>query len=84
VKHLVKLLSALPRHYDKLLHISITFFGIVFFAKWLPIYICLPAMIVAQVFKTWANYRADKSYRPFGDWAANLGGYVLVGVYLGL
>ena len=81
---MLKLLSALQRHYDKLLHVSITFMGIAWLAKWLPLYICVPVMLAAQVFKTWANYRADREYKPYGDWAANLSGYALVGIYLGI
>ena len=68
----------LTKHYDKLLHILGTFtamiwllripgirgdqaFGIVFFL---------------QLLKTYINYR-DTEYSHWGDWVANLGGYIL-------
>jgi len=75
-------IQKLKPHYDKLLHVSITFSGVIFLSKWMPIIIAVVLIAIAQVTKTWLNYRCDKSYRPVGDWLANLTGYLLIAVYM--
>lgn len=71
----------IKKHYDKLLHISITFGLMMFATTFLSIEKAVGTVFMLQVMRTLQNVTRDKAYRPWGDWLANSGGYLLYGLY---
>jgi len=71
----------LPKYYDKLLHVLVTFTLLVFGVKIFPAYYVAGSIIALQVLKVWLNKSNDKAYRVGGDACANAVGFVLGGLY---
>jgi len=74
-----KLLSS--KYYDKYLHILGTFTAMVFALLWLETGQAVVLICTLQAVKTMWNISLDKTYRPWGDWLANAGGYALYTAY---
>lgn len=86
MNRLLAINPAIGPHYDKLLHASITFLLVLFLHKCLPVYLCIAVVSVLQISKSLLNlysgYIEAKKPGFWGDWMANLAGYVLVVLYL--
>ena len=79
---MIEVYMKLKPHYDKLLHISITFMLMCFLHAWLHLGIAFLIMAILQVGKIVWNYYDDYTYRPAGDVLANLIGYAIFGLYI--
>ena len=71
----------LKEQYDKILHVTVTFTLMLFATIWLSIPIAVGIVFALQVIKTIRNGVLDKTYKLYGDWLANLGGYALYALY---
>jgi len=71
----------LQKNYDKLLHIAWTFVLMAFADIWLPAGNAVMLVFTLQMVKTIWNYSKDATYRPYGDWLANMAGYGLYTLY---
>jgi len=74
----------LNQHYDKLLHISITFMLLCFLHACLTLYLAVICVVLLQIAKVIWNYSADWFYHPAGDILANVIGFAVFGLYLGV
>jgi len=72
----------LKDHYDKLLHISITFLLMCFLCVWLPWWMATLIMANLQAGKVVWNYRQDYWYHWMGDMTANVIGYAIFALYV--
>lgn len=72
----------LKLHYDKLLHVTVTFTLMAFCLKWLSVSYSFLIMATLQGGKAWLNYRIKIGYKIWGDMAANAFGYLLVLLYV--
>jgi len=73
----------LHKNYDKLLHITCTF-GLMAYGvrtNLLPTGLIVTVVLSLQITKTIWNYTKDTTYKPYGDWLANMGGYALYTLY---
>jgi len=71
----------LKNHYDKLLHVLGAFTVLIWLNKvFLPVG-ALIILFLLCVGKTALNYMSDKTYKPFGDWIANIIGFGLWLIY---
>ena len=75
-------MKEIKEYYDKLLHISCTFTGLMFLTRFWNIPASAGIMVGLQIIKTANNRRLDKKYKPCGDWAANIMGYAVYCVYM--
>ena len=82
LKMIERRLGKIIPHYDKILHVTVTFILVMFLDRIFPLYDSILIVVFLQTFKTWMNYRVSKDYCFVGDWIANGIGYSLVGIYL--
>jgi len=75
---------ALKRHYDKLLHVTVTFVLMVFFMKWVSAFWAVWFVAILQGGKVDRNRSMSDTYKPWGDLLANGVGYMLVLAYIKL
>lgn len=77
-------LRRLKQHYDKLLHVSVTFMMMALLCKMLPAHAALATTLMAQLAKTALNRVTDDTYKPWGDWLANAAGYAVYTMFLAM
>lgn len=65
----------LKQHYDKLLHVTITFMLLMFATKWLSVWLSVGIVFTLQTVKVFRNKIIDKKYTCTGDLVANGIGY---------
>jgi len=73
----------LQKNYDKLLHITCTFALMAFGVRTnlLSTGLVVTIVLSLQAAKTIWNYTKATTYKPYGDWVANMGGYALYVAY---
>ena len=74
----------LKPHYCKLLHTLGTFTAMCFLCASLPWSTAVGIAILLQGFKVYRNYKADNLYHPAGDLLANVIGFGLYWLYVGI
>ncbi len=74
----------LQDNYDKLLHVSLTFFAFLWLVRITEWGNAGATVLALQVAKTIWNRLDDDAYKPLGDWLANGIGYLFVWLYLGM
>ena len=67
----------LSANYDKLLHILGAFTALLWLSKIIHPAISIIIVLLLCILKTIWNYASDDSYKPVGDWLANLAGFGL-------
>jgi len=69
------------QHYDKLLHIAVTFTVLSFLLKFASMWQAISIMFLLQCLKVVSNKHQSPDYTMPGDWLANVGGYLVVLLY---
>lgn len=72
----------LKAHYDKILHITVTFMLILYLERIISLPYALLLTFLLQGGKVIWNLTRTKNYRMVGDWVANIVGYALAAGYL--
>lgn len=73
--------SLLQANYDKILHIACSFTTLVWLDKVMSKPVALGIVVSLCILKTVWNYYRDSTYKPLGDWIANLIGFGLWMLY---
>ena len=81
---LIKSNTTLKQHYDKLLHVLGTFTVMCFLCVWIPWNVAIAIVLFLQAGKAYWNFQADNLYHPAGDMLANVIGYGLYWLYVGI
>ncbi len=74
--------TRLHANYDKLLHILGSFTALLWLSKFIHPVGSIISVLLLCISKAILNYNSDDSYKPVGDWLANLIGFVLWGLYV--
>ncbi len=75
-------MSWIQPHYDKILHVTVTFVLMVFCMKLTTFQYSITIVFILQLVKAWLNYRTNVDYSCSGDMVANACGYLLTGLHL--